>query len=102
MTSPAEPLEAGYGPNIVGHDAVDADHVDILVDVPALMSLARLRQRTGTLYEVATCATNVDEDDLNALLALVPQRALRLGSTATETLGCQCRDELTYRYWLFE
>ncbi|MFB7185232.1 hypothetical protein ACFCZT_07910 [Streptomyces sp. NPDC056230] len=102
MTSPAEPLEAGYDPNTVGHDIVDADDVDVLVDVPGLMSLARLRQKNGTLYEVTTCATNVDAEDLDALLALVPQRALRLGSSETETLGCECGDETTYRLWLFE
>ncbi|MDG9711123.1 hypothetical protein [Streptomyces sp. DH10] len=75
---------------------------DVLVDYPHLISLARLRYREGTLFELAWCPKSTDVDDFNMVEPFLPQRALRLGARRSDGLGCSCNDEITYSYWLFE
>ncbi|MET9729308.1 hypothetical protein ABZZ79_01190 [Streptomyces sp. NPDC006458] len=81
---------------------MDLIDVDVLVDIPSVISLARLRYEGGTLFEMAWCPNGVGVDDVNAVEPLIPQRSIRLGARISDTLGCPCKDEVTYSLWLFE
>ena len=100
MTSFADPLQAGIDPAALSLlKLIDAD---VLVDVPQLMSLARLRYENGTLYEAAVCLPSTNTEDFNSLDSLIPQAAIRLGSRRGMTLGCPCGEELIFSFWHFE
>ncbi|MFF7234167.1 hypothetical protein [Streptomyces sioyaensis] len=101
MTSfAADPLELGTEPVML--PCTELIEADVLVDMPQVMSVARLRHVNGTLYEVAFCLSNTEPEDLNSIEGLVPQSTFRLGSRSTYTLGCSHEDEITCSFWDFE
>lgn len=76
--------------------------VDILFDIPQVISVARLRYRNGTRIELSYCATNSDAEDMNLARGLVPHSAIRLRGWDSDTLGCSHGDEHTFAFWVFE
>lgn len=81
---------------------VDLQGIDLLWDIPGVLSMARLRYRNGTRLEVAYCGANADTDDIRTLRNMIPYRAVPLRGWDSETLGCGHGDEYTTAYWIFE
>lgn len=90
---------AGLDLNKAGEDL---QGVDILWDLPQVISVARLRYANGTRIEVSQCPTNADIEDVNVARTLVPSRAVSLRGWDSETLGCGHGDEQTFAFWVFE
>jgi hypothetical protein len=76
--------------------------VDILMDIPQVLTVARIRYANGTRIEVAHCGTNMDGEDTEALRALIPPRTMPLRGWHSETLVCGHGDEYTTAYWAFD
>lgn len=76
--------------------------IDILWDVPGVVSIARLRYEDGTRMEISSCPLHLDVDDLYTLRRMIPRRALALKGWISDTLGCGHGDEYTTAYWVFE
>jgi hypothetical protein len=81
---------------------VDLQGVDILWDVPQIVSVARIRYANGTRLEIAYCPTNAEAEERNLGSNMIPDIAVRLRGYASDTLGCGHGDEHTWAYWLFE
>jgi hypothetical protein len=81
---------------------VDLQGVDVLWDVPQVVSVCRVRYMNGTRVEVAFCGANADGEDLQTLRGLIPVRSMPLRGWTSETLGCGHGDEYTTAYWVFE
>lgn len=79
----------------------DLRGVDILWDVPQVISVVRLRYANGTRMEFAYCRENADEDDFQTARFMTPSGAIPLRGYASETLGCGHDDEFTAAYWVF-
>jgi hypothetical protein len=89
----------GLDLNSVG---VDLQGVDILWDVPQIVSVARIRYSNGTRLEIAYCPINAETEERNIALTMVPDCATRLRGYPSSTLGCGHEDEHTWAYWLFD
>jgi hypothetical protein len=81
---------------------VDLQGIDVLWDIPQVISVARLRYANGTRMEFAVCKTNVDSEDLEVARTMSPTRAVPLQGFPSNTLGCGHGDEYTTACWLFE
>ncbi|MFD3464841.1 hypothetical protein ACFWWM_00440 [Streptomyces sp. NPDC058682] len=86
----------------LGAAGIDLQEIDILWDVPQVISVARLRFSNGTRYEVAVCPKHVDRFDIDAGRALIPEQAMRVPGADVDTLGCEHGDEYTFAFWVFE
>ena len=76
--------------------------IDILWDVPQVISVARIRYPNGTRVELSYCPTNSDDEDMNIARCMIPSRAMRLRGFDSAVLGCDCMDEHTFAFWIFE
>lgn len=81
---------------------VDLRGIDILWDLPQVISVARLRYANGTRMEFAVCKANADNEDLELARTMTPTRAVPLQGYASNTLGCGHGDEFTTACWVFE
>lgn len=76
--------------------------VDILLDVPLVISIARVRYENGTRLEFSYCNTNSEHEDIELARSMVPTRAVTLRGWPSNTLACGHGDEYTTAYWVFE
>ncbi|MFF0481089.1 hypothetical protein [Streptomyces sp. NPDC004435] len=79
----------------------DLQGVDILWDVPQVITVARLRYANGTRMEYTFCNTNADEEDYDVTRSLWPVGAIPLRGYESDTLGCGHGDEYTSVAWIF-
>ncbi len=79
----------------------DLQGVDILWDVPQVISVVRLRYANGTRMETAYCGINADEDDYEVARQYWPAGAVPLRGIQSDTLGCGHGDEYTSVCWVF-
>jgi hypothetical protein len=79
----------------------DLQGVDVLWDVPQVISVARLRYANGTRMEFAYCRQNAEEDDFEIARSMSPSNAVPLKGYASDTLGCGHNDEFTTACWVF-
>jgi hypothetical protein len=79
----------------------DLQGVDVLWDVPGVLSVARLRYANGTRMEFAYCGSNSDEDDYEIARSMWPVGAVPLRGYESNTLGCGHADEYTTVCWVF-
>lgn len=80
----------------------DLQGVDILWDMPQVLTLARVRFANGTRYQFTYCAANIEGDDVSEGRGLIPTRAMPLRGWHSDSLGCGHDDEYTTSYWVFE
>ncbi|WP_326827327.1 hypothetical protein [Streptomyces sp. NBC_01751] len=81
---------------------IDLQGIDILWDVPQVISVARIRFSNGTRLEIAHCPRYSDGHDMQLAREMIPNNALRLRAVDTDTLGCMHGDEYTVAFWIFE
>jgi hypothetical protein len=80
----------------------DLQGVDILWDIPHVLTIARVRYANGTRIEFAYCNTNAEPADVEIGRGMVPRRSMPLRGWYSDTLGCGHGDEYTTAYWVFE
>jgi hypothetical protein len=76
------------------------DDIDVLWDVPEVISVVRVRFPNGARYEAAMCPKNVDQDDIETARTLIPDGALRIKAPRTDVLGCGHADEYCFAFWV--
>jgi hypothetical protein len=81
---------------------VDLQGVDILWDIPQVLTIARVRFKNGTRIEFAYCQRNAEPEDVELGRALIPPTSAPLRGWHSDTLGCGHGDEYTTAYWVFE
>jgi hypothetical protein len=81
---------------------VNLQGVDILMDVPQVLSVARVRFENGTRIQIAACGSSLDGHDIEAARSFIPISSMPLRGWISETLGCGHDDEYTTAYWIFE
>jgi hypothetical protein len=81
---------------------VNLQGVDILMDLPQVLSVARVRYENGTRIEISCCGSSLDAYDIEAVRSHIPIRSMPLRGWPSETLGCRHDDEYTTAYWIFE
>jgi hypothetical protein len=80
----------------------DLQGVDILWDIPHVLTIARVRYANGTRIEFAYCNANAEPADVEVGRGLIPHRSMPLRGWHSDTLGCGHGDEYTTAYWVFE
>jgi hypothetical protein len=80
----------------------DLQGVDILWDIPHVLTIARVRYANGTRIEFAHCPTHLEGDDIQVGRSMIPVRSMPLKGWPSDTLGCGHDDEYTTAYWIFE
>jgi hypothetical protein len=86
----------------LNHAGVDLQGVDILWDLPQILTIARVRYKNGTRIEFAHCRTNAEPEDVELGRGMIPERSMPLRGWHSDTLGCGHGDEYTTAYWIFE
>jgi hypothetical protein len=81
---------------------IDLQGVDILWDIPHVLTIARVRYANGTRIEFAHCPVNAECEDVEVGRGMIPHRAMALKGWYSDTLGCGHDDEYTTAYWVFE
>ncbi len=79
----------------------DLQGIDILWDIPQVISVARLRYANGTRIEFSFCHENSDEEDYEVCRSMWPTGAIPLRGYESDTLGCGHGDEYTNVCWVF-
>ncbi|MFC9231070.1 hypothetical protein ACFTZI_19270 [Streptomyces decoyicus] len=80
----------------------DLQGVDVLMDVPQVISVVRVRYANGTRLEISYCGKNTEGEDVQTAREMMPTRAIALKGWYSDTLGCDHGDEYTTAYWVFE
>jgi len=93
-------VESSQGVDL-NNAGVDLQGIDILWDIPQVISVARLRYANGTRIEFAYCRQNADEDDFEVARNMAPTPSVPLKSYPSDTLGCGHDDEYTTACWVF-
>lgn len=76
--------------------------VDILWDIPHVLTVARVRFSNGTRYQFTHCGMNTEPEDIAIGRGLIPRSGMPLRGWPSETLGCGHDDEYTTAYWVYE
>ncbi|MFF1776988.1 hypothetical protein [Streptomyces virginiae] len=80
---------------------VDLQEIDLLWDIPHVLTLARVRYANGTRYEFAYCRQNAEEWDFEVAREMVPHDTIPLQGWPSDTLGCGHKDEITSACWAY-
>lgn len=80
----------------------DLQGVDILWDMPQVISVIRLRFTNGTRIETSYCRLNAEEEDFETARTMLPVRSFPIRGNPSDTLGCGHDDEYTTACWVFE
>jgi hypothetical protein len=87
------PLECSVNPG------ADLQDVDVIIDVPGIISVAVLKYANGAVYEMAV-TSNAEPDDLALARFNIPAGTLWLGPEETNTHGLTDGWETTWRFWV--
>jgi hypothetical protein len=80
----------------------ELQEVDVLWDIPHVLTVARARYLNGTRYQFSFCGMNGEPEDIAIGRGMIPRSAMPLRGWPSDTLGCDHGDEYTTAYWVYE